>query len=480
MAFVSFSSQLVIDNTTAVSNVFFEEHLPQCIAANPHLASVYLYGLYLCGSASRYDNTLEHFSNNLGLSQEDIESAFIYLQELGLVQILSAKPIQIKYLPVRQNAARIKKYEGTKYADFNAQIQAMIEGRQITPNEFLEYYAFLESFHVEPAALVMIAKHCVNLKGANVGYSYILTVAKNWAYSGVKTVEAVEEKLQSEQSNSAGLAKVLKILALKRTAEPGDHELYRKWKQMGYSQEVIELVAKQARGSVNKLDTLLLKYFELKLFEKKEIEEYSARAKDLTSLAFAINKKIGVYYENVETIVQEYLVPWQLRGFDGDTLLAVAGFCFKSGKRTLADMDSVVNRFYKLGLTTPAAIDGFISEKVAEDKVVKKLLDKLGLAREVNPIDRDFYTTWTAVWNFAPDIIDYAASLAVGKTSPMAYMNKILAAWREQKIVTLEQAKSSPPLWRGGAAGDGVVITRHSYSDAELKSLFSNIDEVKF
>ena len=68
MAFVSFSSQLVIDNTTAVSNVFLEEHLPQC---NGDCARVYLYGLYLCGSATRYDNTLEHFSNTLNLEQDE-------------------------------------------------------------------------------------------------------------------------------------------------------------------------------------------------------------------------------------------------------------------------------------------------------------------------------------------------------------------------------------------------------------------------
>ena len=471
MPFCSFSSQLVIDNATAVSNVFLEEHLPHC---NGDCARVYLYGLYLCGSAARYDNTLEHFANTLNLEQDDIISAFMYWQEQGLVQVLSVKPIEVKYLPVKQNAARIKKYSKDKYADFNAQIQSVIEGRMITPTEFAEYYAFLESFHVEPAALVMITKHCANLKGANVGYSYIITVAKNWAYAGIKTVESVEEKLGAEKSNSANVAKILTALNLKRVAEPSDFELYEKWtKKLGYSTEVITSVAKQSRGSINKLDTLLLKYFELKLFELNEIAEYTKRAKDLTALAIAVNKKIGVYYENVESIVEEYLVPWQLKGFDADTLLSVASFCFKTGKRTLADMDSVITRFYKLGITSQDAINGFISEKVFEDKVIKELLVKLGQTREVNAIDRDFYATWTGTWNFGADIINYAAMLANGKTSPMAYMNKVLAAYFEKKITTIEQAKSinySPPA---------VNITRHSYSDEELRSLSISMDEVK-
>jgi hypothetical protein len=93
MPFVSFSIQLVIENTTAVHNAFFEEHLPVC---NGDCARVYLYGLYMCGGATRYDNTLEHFSKTLNLSQDDITSAFMYWQGQGLVQIMSLKPLEIK------------------------------------------------------------------------------------------------------------------------------------------------------------------------------------------------------------------------------------------------------------------------------------------------------------------------------------------------------------------------------------------------
>lgn len=471
MAFVSFSSQLIVDNSTAVSNVFMNEHLPYC---NGDCARVYLYGLYMCSSSNRYDNELGHFSNILGLSEEDVISAFSFWQERGLVQVLSIKPIEVKYLPIKQNAFKIKKIASGKYDDFNAQMGSIIQDRMITPTEFSEYYAFLESFHVEPAALVMIAKYCVNIKGANVGYSYILTVAKNWAFAGIKTVEAVEEKLSIEQSNSANVARILKLLGVKRAAEPNDFELYNKWvKKLGYSHEIIEYISKNTRGSMTKLDNQIMKFFELKLFDKKEITEYESTKKELVATAISINKKIGVYYENVESIIEEYIVPWKLKGFDELTLLSVASFCFRSGKRTLAEMDNVINKFYKLGITTPSAIDNFINEKVATDKTIKELLVKLGITREVNFLDRDFYSTWTNVWNFSSEIIDYAMSLSIGKTSPMAYMNKILATYFEKKITTLDKAKAvnySPAP---------VSITRHSYSDDELRSLSISMDEVK-
>jgi DnaD/phage-associated family protein len=471
MPFVSFSSQHVLANTTAVSNLFIEEHLPIC---NGDVVRVYLYGLHVCNAATRYDNTMEHFANNLNLPVEDVLQAFQYLAEQGLVQILSTDPIEVKYLPVVRGSARMKKYAVGKYDDFNAQMQALF-AREVSQNELLEYYYFLESFHVEPAALIMIAKYCTDIK-KDVGYNYILTVAKNWAYSGVKTVEAVKEKLELERGDTATVTKILKALGSKRACEPTDFELYTKWtKKLGFSEDVILAVSKRAK-TMQKLDTLLLKYFELKLFELGEIQNYENTKTELVNLAFAINKKIGVYYENVENIIETYIQKWRLFGFDDETLLSVADFCFRSGIRKLEGMDNVINKFYKLGITTPSAIDEYISDKVSADKTVKSLLEKMNISRNPNQLDRDFYATWTGDWNFPADIIEYVATLSADKTSPMQYMNKILSSFREQKITTLEAAKKT----NFEKSVPEKSFIRHSYTPEELNRLFTNLDEVEF
>ncbi|MDR0461747.1 MAG: DnaD domain protein [Christensenellaceae bacterium] len=390
MAFVSFSSQLILENSTAISNAFIEEHLPTC---NGDCARVYLYGLYMCGNAGRYDNTIEHFAKAMNLSEDDITSAFMYLQGQGLVQILSVKPFQVKYLPVKAGSARLKKYEDGKYNDFNIQIQAIIEGRMISKTEYEEYYYFLESLHVQPEALIMIAKYCVDVtKKTNIGYHYILNIAKNWAYAGTKTVEAVEEKLAVQEYDTTEVAKILKILGVKRNAEPSDYQL---------------------------------------------------------------------------------LEGWRLKGFEEETLHSIATFCKKTDRKKIEDIDDVVEKFYKLGITTPSGIDAYISSMVTRDKAIKEIVSGFGLSRPVANIDRDFYTTWTDTWNFTPEIINYAATLSIDKSSPMAYLNKVLASWFEKKITTLDAAKKS------GYTVPAVNMTRHSYSSEQLKSLFANFDEVK-
>ena len=474
MAFVSFSSQHVIENTTSVSNLFINNYMPAC---NGDCARVYLYGLYLCNSATRHDNTLDHMASTLNLTKEDVISAYTYWQDQGLVQILSIEPIQVKYLPIKMGGAKIKKYALDKYVDFNAQMQAILEGRMITPTEFSEYYSFLESFHVEPGALIMIAKHCADIKGNNVGYAYILTVAKNWAYSGIKTADAVREKLELDAGDLSSVTQILKALGIKRSPEPSDFELYTKWTQkMGFAPNVILEVAKKIckRGSMEKLGNILLKSFELKLFEYNEIAEYNAKKQELIKLAFEINKKIGVYYENVDTIVETYIVNWQLRGYDSATLLEIAAFCFKSGIRTLEGMDTLISKFYKQGITNPAAIDEFIAEKITENKAVKAILEKLNQTRQPNQVDRDFYKTWTKDWGFGADMINHAISLSSDKTGPMQYMNKVLSNWRENKVVTVDAAQKSPLPTSVVAQQKSFV--RHSYSNEDLNRLFANTD----
>ena len=472
MAFISFSSQCVLSDTTAVSNLFIQEHLP---VLGGDVVRVYLYGLHVCSSAARYDNTPEHFASNLNLSVEDVTAAFVYLSELGLVQVIPVQPLEIQYLPVVRGSARLRKITAGKYDDFNAHIQALMS-REVTQNELLEYYYFLESFHVEPEALLMTAKHCIDLKGRDVGYIYILTVAKRWAYSGIKTVTAVTEKLEAERGDTAAVTKILRALKTKRVCAPEDFELYTKWtKKMDFSDDTILYVAKHMKSAdIAKLDARLLRYFELKLFEAGEIENYENTKTETFNLAIKINKKIGVYYENVENIVETYIGRWRLFGFDDATLLSVADFCFRSGIRKLEGMDAVINKFYKLGVTTPAALDEYIADKVAADKTVKNLLEKMNISRSPNQLDRDFYATWTGTWNFPDEVIDYAASLSADKTSPMQYMNKILSSFREQKITTLAAAKRT-----------GVPVSlpaekqfvRHSYSPGELNRVLVSMEE---
>ena len=98
MAFCKFSSEFVISNQTAVDNFFINEFLP---SAPDNCVKVYLYGLYKCTNPNSFDNSIEAFANTLNMSTQDIEDAFLYWQEQGLVQVLFTVPLQIRYMPLK-------------------------------------------------------------------------------------------------------------------------------------------------------------------------------------------------------------------------------------------------------------------------------------------------------------------------------------------------------------------------------------------
>ena len=137
MGFCKFSSESVISNTTSVDNVFINEFLPY---ANDTCVKVYLYGLYKCNNANSYDNTLASFSTILGIPEDDIYSAFLYWQEQGLVQVLSTEPFEVVYNPIKSVVSNTKKYNKERYSDFNMQLAAVLKGREITLNEYYQYY----------------------------------------------------------------------------------------------------------------------------------------------------------------------------------------------------------------------------------------------------------------------------------------------------------------------------------------------------
>jgi len=378
MAFTSYSAKRIIENETAVGNTFCEEYLP---SMHGEVTRVYLYGLYLCNSANREDNTLERFSQILNLDPTDVLGCFQKLSELGLVTILPNG--EIKYEPVIAGAKQLKKYNVDKYQEFNTQIQSIIN-RQILPNELNEYYSFLESQKFDPVALVMIAKYCVDLRGSDVGYNYILTVAKNWLRLGIKTATDVEDKLVSQMFDTGAISAIFKKLKTKRLPESEDYTMLEKWRKLGFALPIIE---------------------------------------------------------------------------------SIAAYCAKVGRKSMEYIDAEIVRFSDLGITDTREIEAYVDEMLSKDKQIKTLLNRLGLDREVAPIDRDFYNTWTNTWKFSPEIIDYAATQAVGKSSPLNYMNKILSTYFDKKITTLDGAKQT------NFTMPTPTITRHSYSDDEFNNM---------
>ena len=482
MAFCKFSTENKRYGEVLIDSAFFADYMP---VAPENCTKVYLYGLSKCYDTDELTNTIEDFSNKLGLSQEDIKSSFLYWQDEGLVTVLNLSPIEVRYLPIRAKKYSEKLFSKDKYEGFNRSIQEILSARMITPHEYKEYYLTMESLHIEPDAMLMIAKFCATAKGENVGYNYILTVAKNWAYDGAKTVSDVEKKLAEMDDLNSKVKEVLTALKSKKSPSFDDKELYQKWtKEYGYLHETLIFVAKKVkRGGMNYLASIIETYNTLHLLSETEIEEYENSKQELFDTAKDVCSSLGIRYDNLDPVVNTYILKWKQMGYDQNSIKLIAKICFKKYLRTLDDMDDIVAKYFDKGLISLDAINDYISNTLSTDKKIKDILKKLELNRAVTSWDRDFYHTWTYSWKFDDEMIDYALSLSVGKSQPMTYINKILSNWKEENINTLEKAKNHQKLpskteKTPQKAEKKPEFLTHSFSSEELNALFYNLDEV--
>ncbi|MBR1890587.1 MAG: DnaD domain protein [Clostridia bacterium] len=479
MAFCKYSIDMLANNTTSVDNIFINNYLPYAKAED---VKVYLYGLYKCQDSNAKDNTLENFANEINMTQEDVEKSFTYWQEQGLVQLIQVIPFEVRFLPLSDVINNTKKYNVKKYESFNAQAQEILAGRMITPNEYREYYDIIERLHMEKEALLMIIAYCVNIKGDNVGYAYITTIAKDWANQKITTSKQVEERLMEFESLRTGLEFVCKLLGIKRTPSIEERGLYQKWTQQGFGDDVLTYVAKKCKekGKSNLLymDTLLDKYYSQRLLSVSEIELYEDEKTQAYALAKTITKNLGLYYENLEPVVDNYIFGWISMGFTENMLTEIANYCFKTNVRTLDGMNRVLEKFHKLGILTENGLAQFFEDVLSTDKKIKSLLESIGLSRNVNQFDRDKYKVWKENWNMPDDIIDYACTLAIGKDQPMQYLASLLASFHDKKITTLEDAKKSFDILPSATTKSN-FSTGRSYTREEMNSLFQSIEEIE-
>ncbi len=479
MAFCCKDKQLVSDSYTVLENKFILNYMPE---APEGVVRVYLLGLALCDQHDNV-NTVAHIAQKLGLTESDVVAAYDYWEELGLVQVIASNPPQVVYLPIGDD--NVRTVSSSKYAKFSKEMQKVITGRMIGVSEFNAYYDFLEKYEgFAWEALVAVANYCVDYKGNNINYPYILTVAKAQYQKGNYSAELVVDNLTTNLKHDDDLRVLFKTMHLRRVIEYADRELYDKWsKAFGYTLETINAVAKDCKtGGMKKLDALMCEYHKVGAYDIKEIACYTENKQMLFDLAKDVTKKLGVYYQSLDVVVDEYINKWVQLGFDADTITLLARYCFRNNVRTLSGLDNTVEKFYKMGLCSQESIDQYMQTVVANDKTIKNLLEKAGLLRNVTASDRKLYKTWTESWLMPTELIEFAVEKSVAASNPLQYANKVLATYKEQGISTVAQAQTTATVALPSATTQSAKkhsFEQHEYTDDEINALFTDLENLE-
>lgn len=465
---------------TNVDNAFIKEWLP---SAPVTALKVYLLGLCFAGKNDAINN-IEQMCRILLVTEQDVLDAYLYWEECGLVFIGSTNPLRVEYIGAgSRNVA--KKVSAGKYKDFNKKMQKALSGRMISVNEFNEYYSFLENSFFEPDALVEIAKYCVEMKGDDIGYAYILKIARDWDKAGIKNAEKIKEKISTQNFYNESLGAVMAALGVKRKIDIDDRRLYQKWtEEYGFDGDVVEEIAKRCKKQgMTKLDALLTEYYKLRLFSVKEIDDYSVVKEQNRQLARDVNRALGLYYADTTQEVETYIAPWLAVGFSAETILLVAKFCFRCRIQTLEGMDAKIKLFAERGCISEQAIIAYTDDVLRADGRIAQVLDVLELNRNVCAADRKNFKLWTG-WGMPFEVVLFAAELCVGEFNPMAALNKTLADYKQNGVFDVEKAKAfnlttatdTKPK-ENGNKNPFLLATDREYTSEQLQALFDDLTE---
>ena len=438
MAFCYYSKEDEDKGFINVESSFIREYLDDCSGEQ---LKVYLFGLYLCSMPLSKDNSIEHMCDALSLSEEKVLSAFSYWEEKGLITIFSYDPLQVQYHSTKKMAV-YRTYKKEKYADFNAQLEAIFSDRFISnPNQYTVYYDFIETSNISTEVLIMIIQYCVSIKGKSVSNNYILQVAKSWINDGIRTIQAVEDRIKQRELSSSEIREIAVAIGKTSAITEEDKDFYTKWTETwGFRLPGILAACKKSLKTMNKLDSTLDDCFRNNAISAAEVDEYLKNKKKISSYAIDISNALGQWYDNPTPIIENYILPWLQKGYAIDGLMIIAKYCFRNSLKKFEQMDHLVNTLLKDGIITDDDIKEYFDNQQLSDDSIKKVLETLGTSRNVNLSDRDMFNLWTKDWGFSVPVIIKTAEPICGKT--MGDLTRRLSLLKQNNIFDVEGAEA--------------------------------------
>lgn len=429
MSFSAYSKEFTENMYTTVENKFITKYLPQ---ADGDAVRAYLYGLYLCGVKDDFD--AHAMAKLLKIDYPRLQEIFGFWEECDLVRVLSKDPLFVEYLPVSSSVGRPKPLKAEKYSEFNRELLKQLSkvGKDFKPYEHQRILEFLENYPMEQQAFLLISEYCAKKDGEKLSSQHILNKAKKLCDEHKYTFEQVERELADFNENERELSRIYSILGIYRKPQESDYVYLDRWREAGMSEKAVYAAASAlGKGTVKTLDALITELIEKGALSEKDAKEYLARRAMTAELVFGVARKLGVKVQNPRAYIEEYAEKWLERGYEPESLVKLAGFCFKLGY-DFQGMDGVVKSLYEAGIVDEDGVTNYLAAREKELKLLESIQTVCGVVKKtMNALD--MVAAWRS-WEFSDKMILEAAKRSTGASAPLSYMNKLLSEWKRTGV----------------------------------------------
>lgn len=427
MSFAAFSRDFGSSMFTSVENQFITKYLPR---ADGDAVRVYLYGLYLCQVSADLDAA--SCAKLLHLTEEKLLEIFSFWEECDLVRILSRSPLYVEYLPVNAAVGRPKTFRPEKYAAFNREFYQILQraGRDLKPYEMQRILEFLENNPIEQPAFLLIAEYCAKKDGEKLSAAHILNKAAKLVREHKYTYEQVEADLADFNTREKELSRLFALLGICRKPQEKDYAFPEKWASLGMEEGAVSACAQAlGKGSLATLDALVEELHDKGAHTAQEAREYLARRKEEADIVFRVAHKLGVKVANPRPFCEEYAEKWLERGYDAQSLTALAAIAMKLSYG-FPEFDAMLDGLYAQGIVDEKSVSRFCAARDRQFRLLQKIQTACGVLKKTQSA-LDMIETWRS-WNFGDEMILEAAKRASAAAAPLPYMNKLLAEWKRE------------------------------------------------
>ena len=483
MPLFEFDEQYPLFDATPVENLFVQEYLP---AAKGDYVKVYLYGLMHTYHPTAGMN-LAVMGRALGLSEEDVLSAYRYWERKGLVQRMADNPPAFRYMNakqllfMRQCPAEDKQY--TQFAD--ALYAAFGEDRQLHGQETSLAYEWVEDLKLPPEVVLMLVQHLISTRGKHFSFKAAQKLAVQLAEERVHTIEDAEIVLSRSKAVLEGTRKILRRLGKRHQPSEDEMALYRKWTlEWRYDHDAVEAACRETTkgdptmayldGILNGLRRRGEKTPSTARQVESQLQKEQEEAAPLKELFHALGLSGLTVNEGTLSVYR------QMRSLAGhEVILLAAREAARAGGR-LDDLLRLLTTWHDKGLVTVRQVEEYIAAFYESNRLLAQLFEQCGKSEKPAASDRALLQKWQKEWGFSIDMLLLAASYSQNAEKKMPYMDAMLKAWREQGIAAPEAAQSARERFEKAPAAaaapqrKGKVVTEQLYTQRKYDEIDLN------
>ena len=439
MAFCSFDDGAALFDSTPVENMFITEYM---LRAPGDFVKVYLYGLMLCyHHAERM--SLSSMARDLDLQEEDVERAMRYWARDGLERRTGDNPVRYTYYNLKQITLARAESPGEKLYNRRlvGEIERILDKQEVHPSDYNIIFDWIDVLELpEEVVLMLLQMEKEKSKTGRVKLSYADSVAREWAQSGVKTVEDVEKIVVMKQERERQLRLVLAELGQRRPPSEAEKKAFNKWiDEWGFTYEQIrESCEKTLSGtpSMNYLDAILSRRFQEK--PKVRAEEEDKKYRFGRDLLIALGRTgVSPTQRDIELIDN-----WRRSGYSQQMIMKAAETVhLQKVVGNFRDVDQQLAQWRSSGLANVAEVQTAEMKDRMLDELLIQVYNVFGSSRRPTKADRQLIGKWIGEMGFSMDMVLLAAQYALPTGASTRTIDKILTQWNQAGIATVQEAQ---------------------------------------